>query len=147
LTSLQAKLPQITAIVCNAFAWSLNSGLQYSQDGMENTMAINHIGHFTLILRLLSDMVKSGRIVVLSSITHWPGKTPLEKFPPVLPENLDLLVHPPPDKPGEEVGRGYQPYGFSKLVLIISMYELQRKLKQVSQDSPLPIAPPGQLNS
>lgn len=128
----QGKIPRLAAIICNAMTWSLQSGQQFSDDGYETCMAINHLAQFSLTLRLLGQMdPKYGRIVFLSSDTHWPGKAGFEIYPPNLPDDLELLVKPKLDKQGEEVGRGFQRYALSKLVIVMTMYELIRRLKAV----------------
>jgi len=128
------KVPRLVAIVCNAMSWKLSGGPAYSKDGFEKTIAINHLAHFALSLRLLQSMdAEHGRIVFLGSVAHWPDKAALSKgFPTKLPGYLDMLVHPPSDEPGEEMGRGMQRYGTSKLVILMVMYELNRRLKMVS---------------
>ncbi|RMZ68007.1 short-chain dehydrogenase [Pyrenophora seminiperda CCB06] len=124
-------LPRLSAIICNAFTWNLSDGPKYSTDGYETAMAVNHLAHFSLCLRLLSGMDPiHGRIVFLGSVAHWPEKASLSKgYPTHIPEDLELLVHPQPDKQGEETGKGFQRYGTSKLVTIMVMYELNRRLK------------------
>jgi NAD(P)-dependent dehydrogenase (short-subunit alcohol dehydrogenase family) len=135
------KIPRLAAIICNAFTWSLSGGPKYSKDGYETSMAINHLAHFSLSLRLLGAMdVQHGRIVFLGSEAHRPEPGPFNKgFPTCIPEDLDLLVHPQPDKKNEELGRGFQRYGVSKLVIIMVMYELNRRLKTVRTSSTGPL--------
>ena len=127
------KLPRLAAIICNAMTWKLSGGSAFSEDGFESSIAINHLAHFTLSLHLLSAMdSQRGRIVFLGSQAHWPDKAGLSKgFPTKLPEDLELLVHPQPDAKGEEMGRGFQRYAVSKLVITMAMYELNRRLKKV----------------
>ena len=87
-----------------------------------------------MCLRLLKviDPMK-GRIVFVGSVMHWPEKAALSKgWPTQVPQNLELLVHPQPDKEDEEMGRGVQRYGTSKLISLMVMYELDRQLKAVS---------------
>jgi len=137
------RLPRLTTIICNAFFWSLTSGLQLSADGYERSMAVNHIGHLALTLRLLRDVEPTARIVLLSSEAHVPGKAGFEQFPPELPPpqaGLDRLVHPAGDRPGEEAGRGFQRYGLSKLAVVMGGYALQRRLEKVGPLFPLPRA-------
>jgi NAD(P)-dependent dehydrogenase (short-subunit alcohol dehydrogenase family) len=127
-------LQPLAAIICNAFTWDMSSPIKYTRDGFERAMGVNHIAHFDLTLRLLGDLdPQHGRVVFLSSESHWAGKAGFEVYPPTLPDNLELLVKPNPDKVGEEVGRGFQRYGLSKLVIVMTMYELSRRLKIVSQ--------------
>lgn len=128
------RLQPLVAIICNAFTWDMSETIKFTDDGFERAMGVNHVAHFDLTLRLLGDLEpKRGRIVFMSSESHWPGKAGFEKYAPILPADLDLLVKPQPDKLGEEVGRGFQRYGLSKLVIVMSMYELNRRLKKASQ--------------
>lgn len=126
------KTPRLAAIICNAMVWTLHSGLKFSKDGYEQSLAVNHLAHFALTVELASSMDRErGRIVFVGSEAAWPGKAGLEKYPPKLPEDLEKLAKPNPDKAGEEVGRGFQRYGLSKLAHIMNMYELGRRLKKV----------------
>lgn len=136
-TSIQkGTCPKLDAIICNAMTWSLNSGVKFSKDGFELTMAVNTLSHFDLVLRLLGAMEEHGRVVFLSSEVHWPGKAGFEVYPPVLPEELEVLIRYEKDKPGEEAGRGFLRYGLSKLVGVMLMYALNRRLQEVC-DIPL----------
>ncbi|KAJ4356517.1 uncharacterized protein N0V89_004551 [Didymosphaeria variabile] len=99
--------PKLAAIVCNAMTWSLNSGVRFSKDGLELTMAVNTLAHFDIVLRLLGVMEEHARVVFLSSESHWPGKAGFEKYPPVIPEDLEQLVKYEKDVPGEEAGGGF----------------------------------------
>lgn len=128
----EKKLPPLASIICNAYTWSISGGLKFSADGYENSLAVNHIGHLALVLRLLDQFgPDGGRITFLSSDSHYPGKNGLEKYPPNLPNDLELLVRPQPDAKGEEVGRGFQRYGRSKLAVVMGMYQLNKRLAQV----------------
>ncbi|KAF2875377.1 short-chain dehydrogenase/reductase-like protein sdr [Massariosphaeria phaeospora] len=123
-------LPRLVAIVCNAMTWSLQSGLQRSADGLERTFQVNHLAHWVLVMRLLGDVDRErGRVVWLGSNSHWKGKAGFEVFAPGLPEELEELVRPGEDREGEEVGRGFQRYGRSKLANVMGMWELGRRLK------------------
>ncbi|KAM0146499.1 hypothetical protein ACHAQE_010708 [Botrytis cinerea] len=125
------RLPPLAAIICNAFTWSISDGLKFTSDNYESSMAVNHLAHLAIILRLLGSFrPDGGKIVILGSDSHYPGKSGLEKFPPNLPEDLELLVHPAPDKSGEEVGRGFQRYGLSKAAAIMGMYQLNKRLSK-----------------
>jgi NAD(P)-dependent dehydrogenase (short-subunit alcohol dehydrogenase family) len=130
----EGKWPRLSALVCNAFFWSLAGGPQFSKDGFELSLAVAHISHMSLALRLLNSFSTSeGRVVFLGSEVHWPGRNaPMEQFPPGITDDLEQMVHPPPDKKGEEAGRGFQRYGIAKLAVIMGMYELNKRLKDVS---------------
>jgi NAD(P)-dependent dehydrogenase (short-subunit alcohol dehydrogenase family) len=133
---ISSRVPRLVAIICNEVHWRLSGGPNKSDDGFEQSMAINHLAHFALSVRLLCsrslDLV-NGRIVFLGSQAHWLEKAGLSKgFPTKLPEDLEDLVHPPPDSWSAELGRGFQRYAQSKLVITMVMYELNRTLKKVS---------------
>ncbi|KAH6852136.1 short chain dehydrogenase/reductase SDR [Alternaria alternata] len=108
------KLPLIRTIICNAMTWNLAGGPQYSKDGYEMSIAVNHLAHFSLSCELLSAMDPvHGRIIFSGSGAHWPEKASLSKgYPTQVPKNLELLR-----------------YAVSKLVSIMVMYELNRRLK------------------
>lgn len=129
------KIPHLKAIICNAMSWKLSGGPAYSKDGYEMAMAVNHLAHFALSLRLLGSMnLQHGRIVFLGSEAHWPLRAGFSKgFPTHVPEDMELLVHPQPDQTSQEMGRGFQRYGTSKLVITMVMYELIRKLQEVGR--------------
>jgi NAD(P)-dependent dehydrogenase (short-subunit alcohol dehydrogenase family) len=130
----EKKLQPLAAIICNASTWDMSPPIKYTDDGFERAMGVNHIAQFDLTLRLLGDLdPQHGRVVFLSSESHWAGKAGFEVYHPTLPDDLNLLVKPNPDKVGEEVGRGFQRYGLSKLVIVMTMYELLRRVKKVSR--------------
>jgi NAD(P)-dependent dehydrogenase (short-subunit alcohol dehydrogenase family) len=125
------QIPPLVAVIWNAMSWTLHGGLNFTAEGYERSMAVNHIAHFSMTLRLLGSLdPERGRIVFLSSDSH--EKSGLQQFPTILPDDLNLAVHPPPDKEGETVGRGFQRYGLSKLVMVMTMYELKRRIKKAS---------------
>ncbi|KAF1829180.1 short chain dehydrogenase/reductase SDR [Decorospora gaudefroyi] len=132
LSEIQAgSLPRLRAIICNAMSWSLSGPAKYSKEGYELSTAINHLAHFSLCLRLLRGMDRMrGRIVFVGSAAHWPDRARLSRgFPTQIPKELELLVHPQPDAEGEEMGRGFQRYGTSKLVAVMVMYEFNNRLR------------------
>ncbi|KAL2847881.1 hypothetical protein BJX68DRAFT_267812 [Aspergillus pseudodeflectus] len=124
-------LPPLASIICNAYYWNLRSAPETTTDGLERTFQINHIAHATLVLRLLGqfDREAGGRVVLFSSDAHWPGKNGLEKIPPAIPDDLTALVVPEQDEKADVMGRGFQRYANSKLVIVMWMYALNRHLK------------------
>ncbi|KAI5791974.1 short-chain dehydrogenase/reductase-like protein sdr [Geopyxis carbonaria] len=127
-------LPPISAIVANAFAWSISGGQSLTADGFELSFQVNHLAHFTLVLQLLGSMdAACGRIVLLASDAHFnPSRNSLTVYPCTFPAAgaEETLVHPAPDTPGEEVGRGFQRYAVSKLCVVMCAYALNRRLAQ-----------------
>jgi hypothetical protein len=57
----------------------------------------------------------------------------MEKYPPVIPSNLDELVKPVSD--ADKQGRGYQRYATAKLAITTWLYPLNRLLQKVSEYS------------
>jgi len=91
------------------------------------------LSHYLLVLKLLRSMNKTnGRIVMLSSQAHdSEAKNAMNVLGAKIPANLEELVRPVPDKPGEEENRGFQRYATSKLANVMFMHSLNRKLLQV----------------
>lgn len=103
-----------------------------TRDGYEKTFQVVHIAHAALVLRLLGTFSSDGgRIVLFSSDAHYPGKNSLEKYPPAIPNNLELLAKPAADDPPDNLGRGFQRYAESKLAVVMWMYTLNRYLETV----------------
>ncbi|KAL8654750.1 MAG: hypothetical protein Q9226_003314 [Calogaya cf. arnoldii] len=128
----RGSLPPLASLICNAFHWNLSGGKETTKDGYEKSFQVNHVTHATLVLRLLHSFgPDGGRIVLLSSDAHWPGKNGLEKYPPTIPDNLQLLVTPGPDETSDNLGRGFQRYAVSKVAVVTWMYALNRYLEKV----------------
>ncbi|KAI0451746.1 hypothetical protein F5B21DRAFT_506939 [Xylaria acuta] len=126
---LQGKLPPLAAIVCNAFHWNMITDPELTEDGLEKTIHVNHVSHSALVLRLLGSFgPQGGRVVLFTSDCHYPGRNGLEKYPPVIPDDLDEFsrAHPETDKQG----RGFQNYANSKLAILMWTYALNRYLEK-----------------
>ncbi|KAH6844725.1 hypothetical protein B0I37DRAFT_433293 [Chaetomium sp. MPI-CAGE-AT-0009] len=123
------QLPPISAIVCNAFTWSLN-GQKLTPDNYEATFQVSHLSHMLLVLALLGSMdAANGRIVLVGAEPHDPERgSPLSKLRAAIPDDLEHLVRPPPDAPGEAYDRGFQRYGTAKLANVVFMHDLNARL-------------------
>lgn len=125
-------LPPLASIVCNAYYWNLASDAETTVDGYEKSFQVTHLAHATLVLRLLGNFGSNGgRVVLFSSDAHWSGKNSLEKYPPAIPDDLEMLVKPAADEPSDNFGHGFQRYAVSKLAVVMWMYVLNRYLKKV----------------
>lgn len=103
--SADGTLPRLVSIVCNAYYWNLAGEVEVTGDGYEKNFQVTHLAHVALILRLLGRFgSEGGHLVLLATDAHWSGKNGLEKYPPVIPDDLELLVKPAPDKPSENFG-------------------------------------------
>ncbi|KAF4343488.1 dehydrogenase reductase [Fusarium beomiforme] len=124
------EIPPIKTIICNAFTMSLTEQV-YTTDGFERTFQVNHLSHFVLVLKLIGSMAPDGRIVMLGSNTHYTDRShPLFKQRPGIPEDVELLVKPKPDKKGKEHDGGFHRYGNSKLANTMFMHDLNAKLEK-----------------
>ncbi|KAL7624892.1 hypothetical protein AAE478_004106 [Parahypoxylon ruwenzoriense] len=125
----EKKLPPLAAIVCNAYYWNLAGDPEFTPDGYEKTIQVNHISHVALVLRLLGSFgAEGGRIVLFTSDGHFPGKNGLEKYPAAIPEDLDSLLKASPD--ADKLGRGFNRYANSKLAILMWGYALNRYLEK-----------------
>ncbi|KAI1411086.1 putative short-chain dehydrogenase [Hypoxylon sp. FL1857] len=122
------EFPRISAFIGNAYYWNLIGDPEITADGYDKTFQVNHIAHVALIMRLLHSFRDDGRIVFLSTDAHWPGKNPMEVYPPGIPDDLNLLIRPTVDK--DKFGRGYQRYANSKLAMTTWLHVLNRHLRK-----------------
>ncbi|KAL6237475.1 hypothetical protein BDW75DRAFT_238262 [Aspergillus navahoensis] len=135
------ELPPISAIICNAFTWSLEAGQRFTSDGFEATFQVGHLAYYLLVLKLLGSMhTDSGRIVMLGSVTHYPEKpNPLSSLRPEIPEDIEELVKPGPDPPHLVHDRGFQRYGTAKLANVIFMEDLNQRLRKTPELSKITV--------
>ena len=117
-----AGIPPVHALVCNAGV-QVVSGTQLTDDGLEMTFGVNHLGHFALAAGLLDELARPARIVVVSSGTHDPAKRTGMPSPRYT-SGADL-AHPPADGSTED---GRRRYTTSKLCNVLFTYELDRRL-------------------
>ncbi|KAI4103833.1 MAG: hypothetical protein L6R37_003637 [Teloschistes peruensis] len=109
------SLPPLVGIVCNAYYWNLAGPIEMTQDGYEKSFNFGSDG---------------GRVVLFSSDAHWPGKNGLEKYPPAIPDDLELIVKPAADEKPDNLGQGFQRYAVSRLAIVTWMYSLNRHLEK-----------------
>ncbi|EAZ90743.1 SDR family NAD(P)-dependent oxidoreductase [Crocosphaera chwakensis] len=126
----QKNLPPLRIIICNAGVQFIQRRT-YTEDGMETTFAVNHLGHFLLVNLLLKHLKSPGRIIFVSSDTHDPSK--ITGMPAPNFQDPDLLAHPEldstlKDKSASDIGR--TAYTTSKLCNILCAYELSRRLEK-----------------
>ncbi|MFG1934771.1 SDR family NAD(P)-dependent oxidoreductase [Mycobacterium sp. NPDC048908] len=115
-----ADLPPLRAIVCNAGV-QVVAGTQRTEDDIEMTFGVNHLGHFALVQGLLGQLVPPARIVVVSSGTHDPDKR--TGMPDPCYTSAASLADP-----DASLTHGRQRYTTSKLCNVLFAYELDRRL-------------------
>ena len=83
---LAAELPALDAVVANAGV-QFAGAPTFTADGVEETLAINVLGHVVLLDALMAGPTPPSEVVLLGSGTHLPGEVP---FIPDPVEDLDL---------------------------------------------------------
>lgn len=109
--TIKGKLKKLDVLVNNAGAMFMKREL--TEDGIERTFALNHLGYFLLTHELL-DLLKASapaRIVTVASAAHQGAK-------------LDMN-----DLQNAKNYSGFRVYGQSKLANIYFTYELARRLQ------------------
>lgn len=118
-TSYSAKsLPPISALVLNA-GLQFSHGVSYTGDGVENTFAINHVGHALLFYLLRPHLAPNARVVITSSGTHDPAQK--SGLPDAKYTTAEELAHPTPESAKNQ---GRQRYATSKLCNVLWTYAL-----------------------
>ena len=117
-----ATLPSLHAIVCNA-GIQVVSGTERTEDGIEMTFGVNHLGHFALLQGLLGELAHPARILVVSSGTHDPSKR--TGMPDPRYTSAADLAYPHAQQSADD---GRRRYTTSKLCNVLSTYELDRRL-------------------
>jgi len=98
------------------------SGTELTEDGVEMTFGVNHLGHFALVQGLLGELAHPARILVVSSGTHDPSRH--TGMPDPLYTSAADLAHPR----AEQSADGRRRYTTSKLCNVLFGYELNRRL-------------------
>lgn len=129
---LQARFASLDALVCNAAIWHpRDKRPRFTVDGFDETVQVNHLGHF-LLANLLLPTIKlaQGRVVFLATQTHNPDTLP-GKIPPQADlGNLDGLVKGFKELPGTIDGKKFEPtkaYKDSKVCNILTMTEMNKR--------------------
>ncbi len=121
------------AIVCNA-GLQIVTQMRRNADGVEQTFATNHLGHFLLTRLLFPNVVQErGRIVFVASNTHDPKRCTGMPAPNAsdltgLADGTAFAAEPP-------ARAGRRRYTTSKLCNVLCAYELQRRLSQTTSSS------------
>ncbi|KAG4430952.1 hypothetical protein IFR05_013560 [Cadophora sp. M221] len=120
----KANYPPIKALLLNA-ALQFPTGLNMTDDGIEASFGVTHVGHALLYHLLAPHLADNARIVVTSSGTHDPAqKTGL---PDAVYISAEMLAHPT----GEwaTMKDGLQRYSTSKLANVLWTHALNRRLE------------------
>ena len=116
---LLQKLTQIDALICNAAIAQVPTR-NLTVDGWESQMGVNYFGHFTLQALLFPLLEKSkGRIVTVGSMGY----------------NMGLKTIKFDDLNWDKDYGANDAYSQSKLAQIMSVYELQNRLKEAGKSA------------
>ncbi|TCS39788.1 SDR family oxidoreductase [Reinekea marinisedimentorum] len=130
-TEILQKVPQIDALMCNG-AIAQIAKQEFTKDGFESQLGVNHYGHFLLCGLLFERLEESkGRIVVVSSEGHKMGLRTMQ-FEDM---NWDKNYHP------------NKVYSQSKLAQMMFAYELQNKVKAANKNVKVYVCHPGASNT
>lgn len=110
--------PPISALLLNA-ASQYPKGLIFTDDGIEKTFAVNHVGHALLFYLLRPYLAPNVRIIITTSGTHDPEEK--TGMPDAEYVSAEEMAHPPPSS-REEPGR--KRYTNSKLCNVLWTYAL-----------------------
>lgn len=121
------KVPQINGLICNA-AIAQIAKQEFTTDGFESQLGVNHYGHFLLSSLLFKRIDESkGRIVVVASEGYKMGLRTIQ-FNDM---NWDKNYHP------------NKTYCHSKLAQMMFAYELQDRIKAANNNVKVYVCHPG----
>jgi len=129
------SLPPLQTIVCNA-GIQFAEGLHRTADDLEQTFEVNVLGHFLLVKLLLPHLNRAGRVVVVSSGTHFnaPRVWTSAMFGMPAPQYLGAAAVAHGDVPADldpaSAKANMFRYGTSKLCTLLFTYELDRRLRE-----------------
>lgn len=132
-----AKYPPIRALVFNA-GLQFPGDTEYSADGVEKHIAINHVGHALLFHLLTPHLTPDARIVVVSSGLHDPDST--WSIKPVY-TTAEQVAHPSEEDKKKIQGRSR--YATSKAANAIWANALARQLEKEGKGKTVVSIDPG----
>ena len=126
-TKVMQSVPNIDALICNAAVAQI-AKQEFTEDGFESQLGINHYGHFLLVSLLLDKIAQSkGRIVVVGSEGYKMGIKTIQ-FEDM---NWDKNYNP------------MNTYCHSKLAQMMFAYELQHRIKAANKEVAVYVCHPG----
>ncbi|HEU5127730.1 MAG TPA: SDR family NAD(P)-dependent oxidoreductase [Glycomyces sp.] len=123
--SFVRDLPPLDAIVCNAGLLRV-SGTRLTDDGIEETFAVNHLAHFLLVREALPLMRPGSRVVFVSGAAHDPARR--TGFPPPDFGDASELARPDGERAERRMRAGRRRYAASKLCAVMTAYEFARRI-------------------
>ena len=141
-------LPPLRAVVCNA-GIQFAGGQHQTAEGIEQTFGVNHLAHFLLVNLLLPHLLPDGRVVVVSSGTHFDAPRIWQSaiFGMPAPQYLGAVALaqgavPAGMDPASAQANQFR-YTTSKLCNLLFMYELDRRLRAAGSSITVTAFDPG----
>ncbi|MBL1420021.1 MAG: SDR family NAD(P)-dependent oxidoreductase [Alphaproteobacteria bacterium] len=121
---------------------ALNAGLQIltaskkTQDGVDETFAANHLGHFTLAHLLIDCLADGARIVSTASGTHDPNDKLATRFDfrGAIFKSAKSVASGDLGLEGSEIQLGMDRYATSKLCNILFTREMAKRTKELGKN-------------
>jgi NAD(P)-dependent dehydrogenase (short-subunit alcohol dehydrogenase family) len=129
--------PKIQSLLLNA-ALQFPGALEVTDEGVEKTFAITHVGHALLFHLLYPNLAPKARVIITSSGVHDPAlKTGMPK--PIY-TSAEALAHPPAEIAN---GDGRRHYVNAKLANVLWTYALQKRIDEQGHDTVVNAMDPG----
>jgi NAD(P)-dependent dehydrogenase (short-subunit alcohol dehydrogenase family) len=124
---LDANYPPIETFYFNA-ALQFVDGLHTTEDGIEESFAVNHLNQSLVFFLLKGQLTDDARIVVVGSSVHDPT---LKRIPlDTVWTNSEDAARPAEKKETSPWGEGLRRYGLSKAANMLFTYALADKVNQ-----------------
>jgi len=118
-------------IICNA-GLAYSAPTRFTEDGVEETFGVNHLGHFLMVHLLLNQAQNLKRIAVVSSDAHNPEVQ--QHFPAPNFEKIEDLAYPNDAQITNWEKEGSQRYVNSKFCNVLFTYQLEQELKKTHRE-------------
>ncbi|HAS44819.1 MAG TPA: dehydrogenase [Microscillaceae bacterium] len=118
-------------IICNA-GLTYSTPTRFTQDGVEETFGVNHLGHFLMVNLLLSQAQNLQRIAVVASDAHNPEIQ--QRFPAPHFDKIEDLAYPNDAQVTDWEKEGSQRYVNSKFCNVLFTYQLEQELKKTHRE-------------
>lgn len=121
---------------------ALNAGLQIltlsvkTEDGVDETFAANHLGHFTLVHLLIKNLVDNAHIISTASATHLPDDKLATRFGfrGAIFKTAKTVALGDLGLSGSDVQLGIDRYATSKLCNILFVREMAKQTKKLGKN-------------
>jgi len=124
---LDANYPLIETFYWNA-ALQFVDGLHMTEDGIEESFAVNHLNQSLVFFLLKERLTDDARIVIVGSSVHDPA---LKRIPlDTVWTNSEEVARPAEKKENSPWGEGLRRYGLSKAANMLFTYALADRVSQ-----------------